>query len=76
MVLLGAEGCSELKDAPYVRDATSDEYAAWKARFPKVDMVVANRPYFLMVVDVDHPECSKVVADRARSVVRTIRLTD
>jgi hypothetical protein len=75
-ILLGAEGCSELESAPYIRDATPEEIAAWDVRYPRLEKVVNNRPYFLVVVDVDHSECPREIADRARKVVRTVRLTE
>jgi hypothetical protein len=75
-LLLGAEGCSELDGEPYIRDATPEERAAWEAEHPRLPGVISNRPYFLVVVNVDHPDCPRAVADKARSVLRTVRLTE
>ena len=86
--LLGAEGVAESEGLPYVRRATEGEAVAFEQAAlvaindpatqisPRTtrDLYIdgVGRPYWLVAVDLDHPDCPESVrrhcADAARAV--------
>jgi hypothetical protein len=84
VVLVGAEGVSELGDPPpdWIRAATTDEQRAFNAMLVKekglqdpADAYIDSngRPYWLMTVDPDAPQH---ILDRAQCMVRVVRFTE
>lgn len=72
--LLGAEGCAELTNEPWLRDATFEETVRFTRRYP--DMAWTDgmgRPYWLKTVTDDAPG---YIQQKAATVVRTVRLTE
>jgi hypothetical protein len=78
VVLLGAEGVSELEGQSWLREASADETAAFVAGLglapeanPFLDRL--GRPYWAMVLMPDAPEPLRA---KARRYQRLVRLTD
>lgn len=85
ILLLGAEGCSEMAEEPWLREATDEEkeqfYAEfqvgldrerpgkWKAQDYNVDG--NNRPYWVKVVEDEAPED---IRQSAENGIRRLRL--
>jgi hypothetical protein len=70
MVLLGAEGVSETKDKPWIRQANDDEVDSFREDNPKVSFIDATgRPYWVVVVD-----CEKAPDHVVRRVDVCIRM--
>jgi hypothetical protein len=75
LLLLGAEGCAETEGEPYVRRATLKEHSQFLAEHPSVETVDhTGRPYWLVAVDVDHPDCPAEVKRTASGLIRVRRL--
>ena len=90
-ILLGAEGVAEAEELPYVRRATEGEAAAFEQAAltvinepatqisPKTtrDLYVdgMGRPYWLVAVDLDHPDCPESVRRHCADAVRTVHLS-
>lgn len=72
-LLLGAEGCSELADEPWLRDATDDEIEAVLEANEKhpglIDFI--GRPYWWKTVTEEAPEWA---LEAARTHLRMVRL--
>jgi hypothetical protein len=80
-ILLGAEGCSEAQDEPWLREPTKEEVDAHreelgyddkgKSRLGKLSIDMSGRPYFLMVVTDEAPT---EIRARAEEHLRVVRL--
>lgn len=75
LILLGAEGCAEAADAPWLRDATGEERALFRDRVKTAAQLTIDdtgRPYWLKVVEAGAPrealECCQLYN-------RAVRLT-
>jgi hypothetical protein len=89
-ILLGAEGVAESEGWPYVRRATEGETTAFEQAAlaalsdpatriaPKTTRDLygdgVGRPYWLVAVDLDHPDCPESVRRHCASAVRTVHL--
>lgn len=75
-VLLGAEGCAELGERPWLRDATREEQDTW-LRVQKLDVTAlrdgVGRPYWLKALRADAPDEMRRLAMLR---IRTLRLTE
>ena len=75
-LLLGAEGCSELQEEPWLREATQEERDAFEVEVGRDFMRGASRdgtgrPYFLMTVLDSAPAD---ILEAANSKTRAVRL--
>jgi len=73
---LGAEGCAELENETWLREATEEEIEAFREEwgqpgFDDLKLDGIGRPYFLMTVTEDAPEWA---LGAARSNSRRVRL--
>ena len=86
-VLVGAEGAAEVEGQPWIREATRDEFAAWQKANTRTDPITkkevsvdlvdhTGRPYWLMAVEVDHPDCPVEAATKAMINKRVLRLIE
>jgi hypothetical protein len=83
IVLLGAEGCAESQGLPYLRDPLGSEIDHWRDALRPVitDDAInhlmidkSNRPYWLKVVEINHPECPESVRRQLAEHLRMLRL--
>lgn len=79
-VILGAEGCAELANAPWLRDATPEEVVAFKERSNLDDKRLRNlmvdhtgRPYWIKTLEHDAPTWAK---EKAMKCLRCLRLSE
>jgi len=68
--MLGAEGCAEREDAPWLREATSDEIKVRIEDIIRHGGDALGRPYFPMVVTEDAPASIWALANVYTRVVR------
>jgi len=83
-LFVGAEGCAETADKPWIRDSTSDEIEEFKKWFREVraqgdpdaddwadfGLDHSGRPYWLMTVTSDAPDDVWLKADGHLRVLR------
>lgn len=77
LILLGAEGVSELADATWIREATDEEIASFKtenelkeADYRRLCLDELGRPYFPMVLLADAPKTAQIQATRFARLLR------
>jgi hypothetical protein len=88
VLLVGAEGCAEAEEAPWLRDATQGERLVFERGLAKRyedqgikldprDLYVdgIGRPYFLKAV-LDHPELPDAARHKAERYSRVVHLID
>lgn len=70
-LMLGAEGCAEVQSEPWIRQATPDEVAAFKAhhkldekRISELAVDGIGRPYWFMTLTDEAPEWAKEACER------------
>jgi hypothetical protein len=75
--LLGAEGCAEVGDVPWLRDATETEtellrrtLAAIEVNLDAVTVDGMGRPYWVKTLTSDAPETYRERAERLHRLVR------
>lgn len=72
-LLVGAEGCSECKDEPWLRDPTPEEAERFKQQYPQLQSIDPNgRPYWLKTVTDDAPA---EVLGYVKKMLRVVRPT-
>jgi hypothetical protein len=90
-ILLGAEGVAESEGLPYIRRATEGEAAAFEqaalaalnnpatriSPMTTRDVYIdgMGRPYWLVIMDLDHPDCPESVRRHCADVVRTVHMS-
>jgi hypothetical protein len=75
IVLVGAEGCQELRDMDWAREATSEELKMLKMRlgeeqYKRLSVDDSGRPYWPMVISEEAPEHKKARAQQYDRVMR------